>query len=73
MIAVGTHKTGFIHGKVFGSRSLQLAAAAHSPVAIVPQTSRRDGQGIVVGIDESERAVRPSDSPPQRRSGQVSL
>ena len=54
LIAVGTHKTGFIHGKVFGSRSLQLAAAAHSPVAIVPQTSRRDGQGIVVGIDESD-------------------
>jgi nucleotide-binding universal stress UspA family protein len=54
LIAVGTHKTGFIHGKVFGSRSLQLAAAAHSPVAIVPQTSRRDGQGIVVGVDESD-------------------
>ena len=54
LIAVGTHKTGFIHGKVFGSRSLQLAAAAHSPVAIVPQTSRRDGRGIVVGVDESD-------------------
>ena len=54
LIAVGTHKTGFIHGKVFGSRSLQLAAAAHAPVAIVPQTSRRDGQGIVVGVDESD-------------------
>jgi nucleotide-binding universal stress UspA family protein len=54
LIAVGTHKTGFIHGKVFGSRSLQLAAAAHSPVAIVPQTSRRDGHGIVVGVDESD-------------------
>jgi nucleotide-binding universal stress UspA family protein len=54
LIAVGTHKTGFIHGKVFGSRSLQLAAAAHSPVAIVPQTSRRDGAGIVVGVDESD-------------------
>ena len=54
LIAVGTHKTGFIHGKVFGSRSLQLAAAAHSPVAIVPQTSRRGGQGIVVGTDESD-------------------
>jgi nucleotide-binding universal stress UspA family protein len=54
LIAVGTHKTGFIHGKVFGSRSLQLAAAAYSPVAIVPQTSRRDGQGIVVGVDESD-------------------
>lgn len=54
LIAVGTHKTGFIHGRVFGSRSLQLAAAAHSAVAIVPQPSSREGQGVVVGVDESD-------------------
>lgn len=54
MVVVGTHKTGFIHGKVFGSRSLWLAAAAHAPVAIIPQTSQRDGRGIVVGVDDSQ-------------------
>lgn len=53
MVVVGTHKTGFINGKVFGSRSLWLAAAAHTPVAIVPQGSPRDGRGIVVGVDDS--------------------
>lgn len=53
LVAVGTHKTGFIHGKIFGSRSLMLAAAAHSPVAIIPQPSRRDGSGVVAGVDAS--------------------
>jgi nucleotide-binding universal stress UspA family protein len=53
MVVVGTHKTGFINGKVFGSRSLSLAAAAHTPVAIIPQGSPRDGRGIVVGVDDS--------------------
>ena len=53
MVVVGTHKTGFINGKVFGSRSLWLAAVAHAPVAIIPQGSPRDGRGVVVGVDDS--------------------
>jgi nucleotide-binding universal stress UspA family protein len=53
MVVVGTHKTGFINGKVFGSRSLSLAAAAHTPVAIIPQGLPRDGRGVVVGVDDS--------------------
>lgn len=53
MVIVGTHKTGFISGKVFGSRSLRLAASAYVPVAIIPQGSSRDGRGIVVGVDDS--------------------
>ncbi|WP_349903266.1 universal stress protein [Parafrigoribacterium humi] len=53
MIVVGTHKTGFINGKIFGSRSLQLAACAYAPVAIIPQGLPRDGRGIVAGVDDS--------------------
>lgn len=53
IVVVGTHKTGFINGRVFGSRSLRLAAAARAPVAIIPQTSERDGRGVVVGVDDS--------------------
>ena len=53
MVVVGTHKTGFINGKVFGSRSLSLAAEAHTPVAVIPQGSPRDGRGVVVGVDDS--------------------
>lgn len=53
MTVVGTHKTGFIQGRIFGSRSLQLAAAARSHVAIIPQTSVHDSHGVVVGVDNS--------------------
>jgi nucleotide-binding universal stress UspA family protein len=53
LVVVGTHKTGFINGRVFGSRSLRLAAAARTPVAIIPQTSEREGRGVVVGVDDS--------------------
>jgi nucleotide-binding universal stress UspA family protein len=53
IVVVGTHKTGFINGRVFGSRSLRLAAAARAPVAIIPQTAERDGRGVVVGVDDS--------------------
>ncbi|GAB3120788.1 universal stress protein [Glaciibacter psychrotolerans] len=53
LTVVGTHKTGYIHGKVFGSRSLQLAAGARSPVAIIPQGWLADAHGVVVGVDGS--------------------
>ncbi|MEO7124145.1 MAG: universal stress protein [Lacisediminihabitans sp.] len=53
MVIVGTHKTGFISGKVYGSRSLRLAASAHSPVAVIPQGTPRDGRGIIAGADDS--------------------
>ncbi|MET4780916.1 universal stress protein [Glaciihabitans sp. UYNi722] len=54
MIVLGTHKTGFIHGQAFGSRSLQLAAMARVPVAVIPESSTRLRRGIVVGVDDSE-------------------
>ena len=53
LVVVGTHKTGFLHGRAFGSRSLQLAASAHSPVAVIPEAFSSAGRGIVVGIDDS--------------------
>jgi nucleotide-binding universal stress UspA family protein len=56
LLVVGSHKTGFIRGRVFGSRGLQLAAAAHSPVAIIPDSTHRHRAGIVVGLDDSPSA-----------------
>lgn len=54
MVVVGTHKTGFLHGRAFGSRSLQLAARACCPVAVVPEGSTAERHGIVAGIDASD-------------------
>jgi nucleotide-binding universal stress UspA family protein len=45
LVVVGTHKTGFVSGRIFGSRSLLLAAAAHAPVAIIPQTRNARVEG----------------------------
>jgi nucleotide-binding universal stress UspA family protein len=76
MVAVGTHKTGFINGKVFGSRSLRLAAAGRAPVAIIPQTSQRDGRGIVVGVDDSPAgrlAIRFAATEAERRGESLTL
>jgi nucleotide-binding universal stress UspA family protein len=53
LVVVGTHKTGFIRGRVFGSRSIVLAAGSRTPVAIVPDSSGRKRSGITVGVDDS--------------------
>jgi nucleotide-binding universal stress UspA family protein len=52
-IVVGTHKTGFIHGTVYGSTNLQLAVAAHCPVVVVPAGMSARPRSVVVGADES--------------------
>ena len=53
LVVVGTHKTGFVHGKVFGSRSLQLAGGSSVPVAVIPESSVNTRHGIIAGVDES--------------------
>lgn len=53
LVVVGTHKTGFVHGKVFGSRGLQLAGASSVPVAVIPDSPVNSRHGIVAGVDES--------------------
>jgi len=53
MVVVGTHKTGFFHGRALGSRSLQLAAASRCPVAIIPGFTSSRREGVLVGVDDS--------------------
>jgi nucleotide-binding universal stress UspA family protein len=53
MLVIGTNKTGFINGTVFGGRSLQIAAAATAPAVIVPEVPRQIRKGILVGVDDS--------------------
>jgi nucleotide-binding universal stress UspA family protein len=56
LLVVGTHKTGFLHGRVLGSRSVQIAAAARSSVAVIPELDLRFRRGVVVGIDQKADA-----------------
>lgn len=53
MVVVGTHKVGYFHGHAFGSRSLQLAALAPVPVAVIPVASSRGRAGVVVGVGDT--------------------
>jgi nucleotide-binding universal stress UspA family protein len=56
ILVVGTHKTGFLHGRVLGSRSVQIATVAVCSVAVVPIVDLRFRTGVVVGIDRLETA-----------------
>ncbi|MBC7441864.1 MAG: universal stress protein [Ramlibacter sp.] len=53
-LVVGTHKTGFLRGRVLGSRSVQIAAAARCTVAVIPDTTFDTRRGVVVGVDRFE-------------------
>jgi len=54
LLIVGTHKTGFLRGRVLGSRSVQIASAARCSVAIVPDTTLESRHDIVVGVDGTD-------------------
>ncbi|SMH48343.1 Nucleotide-binding universal stress protein, UspA family [Rathayibacter oskolensis] len=61
IVVVGSHKTGFLRGRVFGSQSLRLVAGALCPVAIIPESSGRVRRGVAVGVSgtpASGQAVR---------------
>lgn len=55
MLAVGTHKTGFVQGRVFGSRFIQLAGLAFCPVAFIPNSAGHRRSGVVVGVADVEQ------------------
>jgi nucleotide-binding universal stress UspA family protein len=57
LLIVGTHKTGFLRGRVLGSRSVQIASAARCSVAIVPDTTLESRHDVVVGVDGSDGAL----------------
>ncbi len=54
LVVVGTHKTGFVHGNVYGSKFLGLAASAEHASAFIPESFGRVRTGVIVGIEESE-------------------
>lgn len=60
MLVIGTHKTGFVHGRVFGSRFIELARLASSPVVFIPNSASQRRSGVVVGVgsvDQDEQII----------------
>jgi len=51
VLVIGTGKTGFLHGRVLGSRSVQIAMAAPCAVAVIPDVDLRFRRGVVAGVD----------------------
>ncbi|GAA2181556.1 universal stress protein [Leucobacter tardus] len=56
LLVLGAHQGGRLAGSFFGTRAVKVAAVAHCPVAVVPETDPAPNAGIVVGIDGSEAA-----------------
>lgn len=58
LLVVGTDKTGYIRGHVFGSTSIRVATVATSPLLVVPvQTAPRVGVVVAVEPDRGSAAV----------------
>ena len=53
LLVVGTHKTGFIYGRAFGSRFLALAWRAGCDMAFIPDRGGYDRHGVVAGVEKS--------------------
>lgn len=56
LLVIGTHKTGFLRGRVLGSRSASIAAIAPCSVVIVPDSPSSSRHGVVSGVVASDTA-----------------
>jgi len=56
LIVLGTHKTGYLSGRVLGTRGLVVASAAPCSVVVVPDAAPAGRTGILVGVDAHDPA-----------------
>jgi hypothetical protein len=57
VLVIGTGKSGFIHGRVYGARGLQIVVSVPCDVAVVPQVDLHFRSGVVAGLDRHETAA----------------
>ena len=50
LLVVGTHKTGFLRGRVTGTKSILIASLARCATVLVPEDSLGHRHGVVVGV-----------------------
>lgn len=58
LVVIGSDKTGFARGRVYGVRSLQLAAVTTSALVVIPSVDVRLRTGVVVAVDDTATAIR---------------
>ncbi len=51
LLVIGTHKTGYLHGRGLRSRSLVIATLATARLAVVPMVSMAGRHTMVVGLE----------------------
>jgi len=56
LVVIGSDKTGYARGRVYGARSIQIAAVTPGPLAVVPSVDLRLRSGVVVAVDDTEKA-----------------
>jgi nucleotide-binding universal stress UspA family protein len=57
VLVIGTGKTGFAHGRVFGFTGVRIVALAPCTVVVVPDIDLRFRSGVVLGVDRAETAA----------------
>lgn len=50
LLVVGTHKTGYVYGRILGTFSLAVASNARCSLAVIPDGAASGRRGIVVGV-----------------------
>lgn len=76
LLVLGTHKTGFIHGRATGSRFLGLTIMAQCPVVFIPNSGSGRRTGVVVAVEDSatgRQAVRYAAAEADRSGHELSL
>ena len=51
-VVIGSDKTGYAQGRIYGIRSLQLAALTRAVLVVVPIADLRARSGVVVAVDD---------------------
>ncbi len=50
ILTIGSHKTGFLHGRVIGSRGLIIASLVQGMLAVIPSMRLNGRRGVVLGL-----------------------
>jgi len=50
ILVIGSHKTGYVRGRVLGTRSVVVASLSRSSVVVIPEDNLAHRQGVVVGV-----------------------
>lgn len=75
LLVIGTHKTGYLHGRTMGTRGIVVASIASCTVVVVPEPTVARRRGVVVGVGASpwRSAVAAAAKEAERTGQQLTL